>query len=81
MMDACTPLCCCRWRRCRQVVSPFNADGLLSEWDVVTRLWDHALRERLHVKPEEVAVLFSEPTHSTPEVREKVAQLAFEHLK
>lgn len=38
-------------------------------------------RERLHIKPEENAVLFTEPTHNTREVREKTVQMAFEHLR
>lgn len=38
-------------------------------------------RERLHIKPEENAILFTEPTHNTKEVREKTVQMAFEHLK
>jgi hypothetical protein len=38
-------------------------------------------RERLHIKPEENAVLFTEPTHNTKEAREKTVQMAFEHLR
>jgi hypothetical protein len=38
-------------------------------------------RERLHIKPEENAVLFTEPTHNIKEVREKTVQMAFEHLR
>lgn len=64
-----------------EVVSPFSADGLLSNWDIVMRMWDYALRDRLHIKPEENAVLFTEPTHNTKEVREKMVQTAFEHLR
>lgn len=33
--------CCCVG--C-QVVSPFNAEGLLSDWDITTRLWQYALK-------------------------------------
>jgi actin-like protein 6A len=40
-----------------------------------------SIRERLHIKPEENAVLFTEPTHNTKEVREKMVQMAFEHLR
>lgn len=64
-----------------EVVSPFSAEGLLSDWDMAARMWDYALRERLHIKAEENAVLFTEPTHNTREVREKTVQMAFEHLR
>lgn len=27
-----------------QVVSPFNQDGLLEDWELVKRMWDYALK-------------------------------------
>lgn len=42
---------------------------------------NHPHRDRLHIKPEENAVLFTEPTHNSKEVREKMVQTAFEHLR
>eukprot|EP00775_Hariotina_reticulata_P005728 gene5728-5968_t len=64
-----------------EVVSPFTPDGLLADWDITQRLWEYALRERLHIKPEENALLLAEPTHTTREVRERTVEAAFEHLR
>ncbi|KAF8055322.1 ARP4 [Scenedesmus sp. PABB004] len=62
------------------VVSPFNAEGLLEDWEATQRIWEYALKDRLMVDPKENAVLLAEPTHNSRAVREKTVQAAFEHL-
>lgn len=64
-----------------EIVSPFSAEGVLSDWEMTTRLWEHALKDRLHIQPDENALLLAEPTHNTREAREKTVEAAFEHLR
>mmetsp|Transcript_8166 Transcript_8166/g.20251 ORF Transcript_8166/g.20251 Transcript_8166/m.20251 type:complete len:447 (-) Transcript_8166:267-1607(-) len=61
-----------------EMTSPFNAEGLLEDWDVVEALWAHTLKKRLVVKPDEHPILLGEPVHTTRRGREKMVQLLFE---
>lgn len=38
------PLCHVNVPLSSQVVSPFSAEGVLSDWDMAARMWDYALR-------------------------------------
>ena len=48
-----------------ELESPFNEEGLLEDWDVVEAIWDHTLRKRLVVEPNEHPILMGEPVHTT----------------
>ena len=61
-----------------EMANPFNAEGLLEDWDVVEALWNHTLKKRLVVQPDEHPVLLGEPVHTTREGREKMVELLFE---
>ena len=61
-----------------EMTSPFNAEGLLEDWDVVEALWAHTLKKRLVVQPDEHPILLGEPVHTTREGREKMVELLFE---
>ena len=52
-----------------ELESPFNEEGLLEDWDVVEAIWDHTLRKRLVVEPNEHPILMGEPVHTTREAR------------
>jgi actin-related protein len=43
-------------------------------WDLVERLWDHGLRDRLRVDPSEHPLLHAEPPHNTDAVRARASQ-------
>lgn len=51
------------------------------DWDLVERLWDHGLRDRLRVDPSEHPLLHAEPPHNTDAARLRVTELAFESLR
>lgn len=61
-----------------QIATPFNEEGLLSDWDIAEGLWDHAFKDRLRLNPAEYAVMMAEPSHNTKEIREKTVELMFE---
>lgn len=61
-----------------EMTSPFNAEGMLEDWDVVEALWEHTLKKRLVVQPDEHPILLGEPVHTTREGREKMVELLFE---
>ena len=37
-------------------------DGLIENWDLMEKLWDHALKDRLRIQPEEHPMLLAEPS-------------------
>ncbi|GFR43200.1 hypothetical protein Agub_g4238 [Astrephomene gubernaculifera] len=61
-----------------EVQSPFGPDDLYSDWELVEALYNHAIRDRLSVKPEEFALLLAEPTHNSRAARERLVELVFE---
>nr|ADI46900.1 ARP4m [Volvox carteri f. nagariensis] len=61
-----------------EVMSPFGADDLYGDWDMVEAVYNHALRDRLGVRPEEFALMLAEPTHNTRGSRERLVELVFE---
>lgn len=64
-----------------EVVSPFDADGQPSDWDLCERLWRHALADRLRVTdPADMALLVVEPTHASRGSRERCVERLFEGL-
>jgi len=59
-------------------MSPFDAEGLLEDWDCVEAIWNHTLKKRLVVEPNEHPILLGEPVHTTRAGREKMVELLFE---
>ena len=55
-----------------------DENGLLEDWDVVEAIWEHTLKKRLVVEPNEHPILMGEPAHTTREKREKMVELLFE---
>ncbi|CAI6008181.1 unnamed protein product [Closterium sp. NIES-65] len=68
------------YRRDFMEVVPSVSNGLLSDWEGVAAIWEHALKDRLLVDPKEHAVLLAEPSFNPPAAREKTVQLMFETL-
>jgi len=62
-----------------EIISPFK-DGLIQDWDAISALWDHSIRDRMFEKPEERPLLFSEPSWNTPANRSKMCEAIFESL-
>ncbi|KAJ2850078.1 NuA4 histone acetyltransferase subunit [Coemansia brasiliensis] len=54
-------------------------DGVVQDWDVLERLWEHAMK-RLHATASEHPLLVSEAAWSSSEQRTRTAELAFEKL-
>ena len=61
-----------------EMTGPFDDEGLIEDWDVVEAIWEHTLRKRLVVHPDEHPVLLGEPAHATREQREKMVERMFE---
>nr|BBC28470.1 actin-related protein, putative SWR-C component [Yamagishiella unicocca] len=61
-----------------EVQSPFGPDDLYGDWELVEAMYNHALRDRLGVKPEEFALMLAEPTHNSRAARERLVELVFE---
>eukprot|EP00198_Chlamydomonas_reinhardtii_P007333 XP_001696669.1 actin-related protein [Chlamydomonas reinhardtii] len=61
-----------------EVQSPYGPDDVLSDWELAEALYTHAIRDRLSVKPEDFALLVTEPTHNTRAARERLVELVFE---
>ena len=62
-------------------VKPVLQDGIVSDWEGVERLWQHALVSSLRINSSEHPLLLTEPTHNTAAARAKTAQLLFEQFK
>jgi actin-related protein len=50
-------------------------DGLISNWDHLERLWDHALSSSLKVDIKETPVLLSEKSYNSSSLRQKYPSL------
>ncbi|GLC41063.1 hypothetical protein PLESTB_000947500 [Pleodorina starrii] len=61
-----------------EVMSPFGPDDLYGDWELVDAVYNHALRDRLGVRPEEYALMLAEPTHNSRASRERLVELVFE---
>lgn len=56
-------------------------DGLVENWDLMEKLWDHAFKERLRIQPEEHPMLLAEPSFNSEACREKMLEIMFEKYK
>ncbi|XP_071701503.1 actin-related protein 4-like [Rutidosis leptorrhynchoides] len=66
------------YRRDHMEVLPSIKDGIVTDWDIVESIWDHAFRECLLVDPKEHPMLLAEPSSNTQQQREKTSELMFE---
>lgn len=57
--------------------NPFNK-GIVSDWESMTNLLDHAYKNMLNVDPADHCLLITEPPLNPKENREKIAQIMFE---
>eukprot|EP00027_Filamoeba_sp_ATCC50430_P000612 CAMPEP_0168544418 /NCGR_PEP_ID=MMETSP0413-20121227/2410_1 /TAXON_ID=136452 /ORGANISM="Filamoeba nolandi, Strain NC-AS-23-1" /LENGTH=441 /DNA_ID=CAMNT_0008574439 /DNA_START=21 /DNA_END=1346 /DNA_ORIENTATION=+ len=57
--------------------NPFDK-GLISNWEEVEQLWDHAFFTRLRINPKEHPILMAEPSFNTRLIREKMTEIMFE---
>lgn len=69
------------YRRDKMEVVPAMRDGVVADWDVVEKIWDHAFRERLLIDPKEHPMLLAEPSLNTQQHREKTVELMFEKYR
>ncbi|KAB5524724.1 hypothetical protein DKX38_022473 [Salix brachista] len=60
-----------------EVLSPFK-DGIVSDWDMVDSIWNHAFKECLLIDPKEHPMLLAEPSSNSQQQRERTAELIFE---
>tara|TARA_R110002050_G_scaffold139938_11_gene264524 strand:+ start:2231 stop:2911 length:681 start_codon:yes stop_codon:yes gene_type:complete len=60
-----------------EMVSPLQY-GLVHDMDLLEKLYDHALIERMGMQPREHPILLTEPSFNTKEIREKITELFFE---
>ena len=55
------------------------SDGLITDWDALSRTLDHAFRDRMRLQSlEDFPLLVTEPSWNTKENREKMVEVAFE---
>ena len=59
-------------------VRPIMTNGLVSDWDSLSKLLSHTFIERLQIEPKEHPILLSEPSFNTSVLREKSTELLFE---
>lgn len=60
-----------------QIASPFT-DGILTDWDAVEAIYDHAFKDQLRLDLKAHPLLFGEPSHTGRATREKQVELVFE---
>eukprot|EP01100_Stratorugosa_tubuloviscum_P015080 TRINITY_DN8463_c0_g1_i1.p1 TRINITY_DN8463_c0_g1~~TRINITY_DN8463_c0_g1_i1.p1 ORF type:complete len:418 (-),score=177.42 TRINITY_DN8463_c0_g1_i1:181-1434(-) len=63
-----------------EIESPFQ-NGLISDWDLIERLWSYTISTALHSDPREHPILLSEPTHNTKQIRERTTEIFFEKFQ
>ncbi|KAJ2707507.1 NuA4 histone acetyltransferase subunit [Coemansia sp. IMI 203386] len=68
------------WRAGMEVGGPME-QGLVKDWDMYEKIWEYAIKSRLHVKSEEHPVMVSEAAWNTSAHRAKLIEMAFEKFK
>lgn len=56
-------------------------NGLVDDWDVYEELLGYAFHSHLSVNPTEHPLMISEPSFNTPDLREKLLEIAFEQFQ
>lgn len=64
-----------------EIVSPFDNDGLIENWDLFEELLSQTLKKELRVETRENAMLFAEPIHNGRKARERIVELMFEKFE
>eukprot|EP00850_Spirogloea_muscicola_P020891 SM000229S07527 [mRNA] locus=s229:121470:126462:- [translate_table: standard] len=57
---------------------PAMKDGQVADWELVEALWNHVLRDRLLINPQEHPMLLAEPSFVAASLRERCVELMFE---
>lgn len=70
------PLTHCRTET--DIVSPFDQDGLVSDWALFEDLIAHVLDSALGINTKENALLIADPNHNGRKARERLVEMAFE---
>ncbi|KAJ1944235.1 NuA4 histone acetyltransferase subunit [Linderina macrospora] len=65
------------WRANMEIGKPLE-HGLVKDWDIYEKIWEYALKSRLHVNPADHPVMVSEAAWNTSALREKLVEMAFE---
>ncbi len=47
------------------------SDGIISDWDLMEKLWEHGIVNHLKVNSREVPVMFAEKSFNSPSARQK----------
>lgn len=55
-------------------------NGVITNWNDMEKIWDHAIRNELGADPKDHPLFFSEPLGNPMPNREKMIQVVFEHL-
>ena len=53
-------------------------DGLITDWDILEKLWDHSLSSYLKVDCKDTPVLMAEKSYNSSSSRQKMCELMFE---
>ncbi|CAH8389508.1 unnamed protein product [Eruca vesicaria subsp. sativa] len=64
-----------RWDH-MEILSPIK-DGIVSDWDLMENIWEHAFRSCLMIDPKEHPMLLAEPPLNTQHQRERSPNLSF----
>eukprot|EP01117_Protostelium_nocturnum_P011055 TRINITY_DN4008_c0_g2_i1.p1 TRINITY_DN4008_c0_g2~~TRINITY_DN4008_c0_g2_i1.p1 ORF type:complete len:400 (+),score=127.36 TRINITY_DN4008_c0_g2_i1:471-1670(+) len=64
-----------------EIQSPFNNEGLIQDFDLMEKIWDHCLRGSLGVETKEHPILLAESTFNTKAIREQTAEIMFEKFE
>ncbi|CAL2048149.1 unnamed protein product [Caenorhabditis brenneri] len=57
------------------------ANGIVTNWDDMIKVWKHTFQNELHISPKEHPVLLTEAPLNPKENREKMIEIMFEHFK
>ncbi|KAJ2079772.1 NuA4 histone acetyltransferase subunit [Coemansia sp. RSA 988] len=68
------------WRPGMEIGGPLEG-GLVKDWDIYEKIWEHAFKSQLHVNPEEHPVMVNEAAWNTSELRAKLIEMAFEKFQ
>eukprot|EP01122_Echinamoeba_exundans_P013103 TRINITY_DN5665_c0_g1_i1.p1 TRINITY_DN5665_c0_g1~~TRINITY_DN5665_c0_g1_i1.p1 ORF type:complete len:210 (-),score=62.07 TRINITY_DN5665_c0_g1_i1:46-675(-) len=56
-------------------------NGLVNDWNVVEKIWDHIFTEAFVMNPKEHPVLLAESSYNTSPLREKATEILFEKFE
>ncbi|KAJ2997928.1 hypothetical protein HDV02_005023 [Globomyces sp. JEL0801] len=65
-------------RQNMEIISPFDHDGLVNNWEAFENLWDYTYSDVLRVESKDHPLMFANRSWDTKANREKLCELAFE---